>query len=127
MPGPGPGIHAFGATAKTWMAGTSPAMTSSTSSENALSAVPRQAMRPKRWLVYALATTILWGVWGAFTGLPEERGFPETLVYCVWSLTMLPPALYALARADWQLDRDARSLVDGMIIGLLGAGGQMVL
>jgi drug/metabolite transporter (DMT)-like permease len=91
-----------------------------------LGAVPRQAMGPKRWLVYALATTILWGVWGAFTGLPEERGFPETLVYCVWSLTMLPPAIYALARADWQLDCDARSLIDGMIIGLLGAGGQMV-
>ena len=84
-------------------------------------------MGPKPWLVYALATTILWGVWGAFTGLPEERGFPETLVYCVWSLTMLPPALYALARADWQLDCDARSLIDGMIIGFLGAGGQMVL
>jgi uncharacterized membrane protein len=90
-------------------------------------AVPHRAMGPKPWLVYALATTILWGVWGAFTGLPEERGFPETLVYCVWSLTMLPPALYALARADWQLDCDARSLIDGMIIGLLGAGGQMVL
>ena len=90
-------------------------------------AVPRQAMGPKTWLAYALATTILWGVWGAFTGLPEERGFPETLVYCVWSLTMLPPAIYALARADWQLDCDARSLIDGMIIGLLGAGGQMVL
>jgi hypothetical protein len=104
MRGLDPRIHVFGATAKTGMAGTSPAMTSSTSSEDALSAVPRRGMGPKPWLVYALATTILWGVWGAFTGLPEERGFPETLVYCVWSLTMLPPALYALARADWQLE-----------------------
>jgi drug/metabolite transporter (DMT)-like permease len=127
MRGLDPRIHVFGATTKSWMAGTSPAMTSSTSSRNALSAVPPQAMGPKTWLAYALATTILWGVWGAFTGLPEERGFPETLVYCVWSLTMLPPAIYALARADWQLDRDARSIIDGMIIGLLGAGGQMVL
>ena len=85
------------------------------------------AMRRKPWLLYAFATTILWGVWGAFTDLSPQRGFPETLVYCVWSVTMILPALYALARAGWRLDRDMRSVVHGMIIGLLGAGGQMVL
>jgi hypothetical protein len=69
-----------------------------------------QATRPKAWLLYAFATTILWGFWGAFTGISAERGFPETLVYCVWSLTMIPPALYALARAGWRLDRDPRSV-----------------
>ena len=40
---------------------------------------------------------------------------------------MILPALYALARAGWRLERDPRSIVYGMIIGLLGAGGQMVL
>jgi uncharacterized membrane protein len=93
----------------------------------ASSAVPHQATRPKAWLLYAFATMILWGVWGAFTGLPAERGFPETLVYCVWSVTMIPPALYALARAGWRLDRDPWSVAYGVIIGLTGAGGQMVL
>jgi len=82
---------------------------------------------PKTWLLYAFATTILWGLWGAFTPLSAERGFPDTLVYCVWSLTMIAPALYALARQDWQLDRDWRALGHGMIIGLSGAGGQMIL
>src|SRR6266567_2284899 len=82
---------------------------------------------PKGWLVYAFATKILWGVWGAFTGLSAERGFPETLVYCVWSVTMIPQALYALTRAGWRFYRDPQSVVYGMIIGLLGAGGQMVL
>jgi len=86
-----------------------------------------QATGPKAWLLYSFATTILWGFWGAFTGMSAGRGFPETLVYCVWSLTMILPALYALARAGWRLDRDLRSLVYGLIIGLLGAGGQMVL
>jgi uncharacterized membrane protein len=81
----------------------------------------------KAWLVYAIATTILWGIWGAFTGLSAERGFPETLVYCVWSLTMIPPALWALARTGWRLDRDRRSVIYGLIIGLTGAGGQLVL
>jgi uncharacterized membrane protein len=86
-----------------------------------------QAPGPKAWLSYAFATTILWGVWGAFTGLSSERGFPDTLVYCVWSVTMIPPALWALARTGWRLDRDPRSVIYGLIIGLTGAGGQMVL
>jgi uncharacterized membrane protein len=90
-------------------------------------AAPHQKTGPKAWLLYAFATTILWGVWGAFTGISAERGFPETLVYCVWSVTMIPPALYALARTDWRLDCNPRSVVYGLIIGLLGAGGQMVL
>jgi uncharacterized membrane protein len=90
-------------------------------------AAPHRATAPKAWLLYAFATMILWGVWGAFTDVSAQRGFPETLVYCVWSLTMIPPALYALARTGWQLDRDPRSVIYGAIIGLLGAGGQMVL
>jgi uncharacterized membrane protein len=82
---------------------------------------------PRLWLAYALATTALWGVWGAFTDLPTKRGFPETLVYCVWSLTMVLPALYGLAQTGWRLDRDLSSVLHGMIIGLLGAGGQIAL
>ena len=79
------------------------------------------------WLWYAIATTVLWGFWGAFTGLSAQRGFPETLVYCVWALTMIPPALFALARTGWKLERDMRSVAYGLVIGLLGAGGQMIL
>jgi len=90
-------------------------------------AATHEPTRPKAWLIYAFATTILWGVWGAFTELSPQRGFPETLVYCVWSLTMIPPALYALARSGWRLEHDPRSIIYGLIIGLTGAGGQMVL
>jgi drug/metabolite transporter (DMT)-like permease len=79
------------------------------------------------WLWYAIATTVLWGFWGAFTGLSAQRGFPETLVYCVWALTMIPPAVFALARTGWKLERDSRSLFYGLVIGFLGAGGQMIL
>jgi uncharacterized membrane protein len=84
-------------------------------------------MRSRAWLAYALATTASWGVWGAFTGLPASHGFPETLIYVVWAVTMIPPALIALRRAGWRLQRDARSLGYGGLIGLLGAGGQMLL
>lgn len=79
------------------------------------------------WLTYALITTGLWGLWGAFTGLPSEHGFPDTLIYVVWALTMIPPALIVLARAGWRIDRDRRSVLLGLTVGLLGAGGQMLL
>src|SRR5579871_2177239 len=84
-------------------------------------------MRSRPWLVYALVTTGFWGVWGAFTGLPANHGFPETLVYVVWALTMIPPALYAMWRAGWRVRRDPKSLLLGCLIGLTGAGGQMLL
>ncbi len=84
-------------------------------------------MKSRTWLAYALLTTGSWGVWGAFTGLPASHGFPETLIYCVWALTMIPPALFALHRVGWRLQHDTRSLRYGGLIGLLGAGGQMLL
>ncbi|NZA24838.1 DMT family transporter [Luteimonas sp. SJ-92] len=90
-----------------------------------MTAIAASNRRP--WLVYALTTVLLWGVWGALSGLSAERGFPETLVYCVWALTMIPPALYILWRGGWALDRSPRALAFGMTIGLLGAGGQMLL
>ncbi len=77
--------------------------------------------------MYALVTTLLWGVWGAFTNVPDEHGFPATLIYVVWALTMIPVALFALRRAGWKVKRDRRSVVLGLTIGLLGAGGQMAL
>lgn len=81
----------------------------------------------RNWLTYALITTLLWGVWGAFAGLPAEHGFPDTLIYVVWALTMIPPAVVVLARAGWRIDRDRRCVVLGLTVGLLGAGGQMLL
>lgn len=92
-------------------------------SADAVAVLPRR--RP--WLVFALATVALWGVWGALSPLSAEHGFPDTLVYCVWSLTMIPPALYILWRGGWQLERSPRAVGYGMVIGLLGAGGQMLL
>lgn len=84
-------------------------------------------MKGKLWLGYALTTMVFWGVWGAFTGVPAQHGFPETLIYCVWAFTMIPPALIALKLAKWKLDYDPKSILLGSIIGFLGAGGQMLL
>ena len=93
-----------------------------------MSTATATATRPRRtWLAYALVTVALWGVWGALSGLSAQRGFPETLVYCVWALTMIPPALFILWRNGWKLDRSPRAVAYGLLIGLLGAGGQMLL
>jgi len=81
----------------------------------------------KPWLIYALVTTGFWGVWGAFAEFPTRHGFPETLVYVVWALTMIPPALYAMQRAGWRVQSDPKSILLGSLIGLTGAGGQMLL
>jgi len=84
-------------------------------------------MKNRLWLVFSLVTTAFWGVWGALIEIPEKAGFPATLSYTVWALTMIPPALFALKIAGWKLERDRRSIILGLLIGLLGAGGQVVL
>ena len=40
---------------------------------------------------------------------------------------MIPPAVWVLARNGWKLDFSPQAIVYGMTIGLLGAGGQMLL
>lgn len=84
-------------------------------------------MKSRLWLLYALITTIFWGVWGAFIEIPEKAGFPATLGYSVWALTMIPCALVALYIIKWKLETDRRSILLGSLIGLLGAGGQLLL
>jgi uncharacterized membrane protein len=85
-------------------------------------------MKQKRlWLAYAITTTVFWGVWGAFIEIPEKSGFPATLGYTVWALTMIPCALVGLYIIKWKLDYDLRSIILGSIIGLTGSGGQLIL
>ncbi len=84
-------------------------------------------MFKKQWLLYALTTTFFWGVWGALIELPERASFPPTLVYVVWSLTMIPCSLVGLAIIKWKLDTDFKSILLGTAIGFSGAGGQIAL
>jgi drug/metabolite transporter (DMT)-like permease len=74
-----------------------------------------------------MITTVLWGVWGAFIEIPEKAGFPATLGYTVWALTMIPVAIIALILIKWKLDHGRRSILLGMSAGLLGCGGQLIL
>lgn len=84
-------------------------------------------MNKRLWLLYALITTLFWGVWGALIELPEKSGFPATLGYVVWALTMLVPVLVALKNVHWKIEYDRRSVWLGSAAGFLGAGGQLIL
>jgi drug/metabolite transporter (DMT)-like permease len=84
-------------------------------------------MESSLWFFYAVVTTLFWGVWGAFIERPEKNGFPATLGYAVWALTMVPCAAVALAVIGGVPEHDLRSVVLGSVAGLLGAAGQLVL
>ena len=81
----------------------------------------------KSWLNYALTTTLLWGIWGAFSEVPEQNGFPGTLSYVVWALMMLIPTIIVLIPAKFKIDFDSKSLYYGLVIGIAGAGGTIAL
>ncbi len=86
-----------------------------------------EILKSKHWLIYAIMTTLSWGIWGALIEIPEKAGFPATLGYVVWSLTMLIPAIVVLSKINWQIDFDKNSIILGLIIGFTGAGGQVIL
>jgi drug/metabolite transporter (DMT)-like permease len=100
-------------------------------------------MKNKLWLVFILITIATWGVWGTFSdfqiknGLPmiaEQYGIqegtpviPDGIVYIVWALTMVPCAIVALIINKGKFQHDWKSMLLGCTVGLLGAGGQLVL
>ena len=79
------------------------------------------------WLLFAIVTTVFWGAWGALIEIPEKAGFPATLGYTVWALTMIPCAIVALYISKWKLNVEKRSIFLGCVIGLTGSGGQLLL
>lgn len=84
-------------------------------------------MKNKLWLIFILITVVTWGIWGAFSGYQISHGIPDTVVYIAWALSMLPCALVALIINKGKLTFSWRGIGLGAIVGLLGAGGQLVL
>lgn len=84
-------------------------------------------MQVKPWLIYALITTVFWGIWGALSELPEKAGFPATLGYAVWAITMIVPAVIALKIIKWKPDKHRKAVIHGLIIGFFGSAGQLIL
>ncbi len=84
-------------------------------------------MKNKLWLVFILITVCTWGVWGAFSGYQISNGIPDTIVYIAWALSMIPCAIVALIINKGKVQHDWKSIGLGLAVGLLGAGGQLVL
>jgi drug/metabolite transporter (DMT)-like permease len=86
----------------------------------------KEGHRQRSWLVYAGLLVLFWGTWGAFSSLPTSRyGYPDEMVYILWSFTMLIPAFFAMRGR--KLDRRPVATVYGLLVGLTGAGGQLIL
>ena len=48
-------------------------------------------------MFYAALLVLFWGVWGAFSACPTQKyGYPDEMVYIIWALTMIIPALFAM-------------------------------
>ncbi|AQA04946.1 hypothetical protein BVC93_23905 [Mycobacterium sp. MS1601] len=83
-------------------------------------------MTTRSWIFYATLLILFWGVWGAFSALPATRyGYPDEMIYSIWALTMIIPAAFVLR--GQRFDRRPRAALYGLLIGLTGAGGQLLL
>ncbi|MBO3100975.1 DMT family transporter [Cellulomonas fengjieae] len=84
------------------------------------------ARRGTSWIPYAALLVLFWGVWGAFSSQPTERyGYPDEMVYIVWAFTMLIPAYFSMRGRTF--DRRGVAMKYGLLVGLTGAGGQLLL
>lgn len=83
-------------------------------------------MGNKSWILYAALLVVFWGIWGAFSALPTELyRYPDQMVYIIWAFTMLIPCYFSLRHKHF--DRRAIAAFYGLLIGLAGAGGQLIL
>ena len=87
----------------------------------------KQNVFQQKWFLYAVITTMSWGIWGALIEITEKAGFPATLGYVVWALTMVPCAIIALRLSKIRLEYSLQQIGYGMLVGLTGAGGQLIL
>jgi drug/metabolite transporter (DMT)-like permease len=83
-------------------------------------------MASKSWVFYITLLVIFWGVWGAFSALPATLyRYPDQMIYIVWAFTMLIPCYFILRKNKFEYK--PITALYGMLIGLTGAGGQLVL
>ncbi|SMD27115.1 DMT family transporter [Kibdelosporangium aridum] len=88
--------------------------------------MPDRTTTRGRWIPYAGLLVLFWGVWGAFSSTPTSLyDYPNEMVYILWAFTMLIPAYFAMR--GQKLDRRPIAAVYGLVVGLTGAGGQLVL
>src|ERR1700759_5877090 len=84
------------------------------------------AGKTRIWIFYAALLILFWGVWGAFSALPATKyGYPDEMIYSIWALTMIIPAVFALR--GQRFDRRPVAPASGLLSGLTGGGGPLIL
>ncbi|PID91260.1 MAG: EamA family transporter [Bacteroidetes bacterium] len=83
--------------------------------------------RTDSWISFVIVHVGFMGTWGALIEIPEKNGFPASLGFIAWALSMIPAALLALYLRGWKLDSDKASIIWGSLVGFLGAIGQLEL
>src|SRR3954452_22659756 len=87
---------------------------------------PKASTATRSWIFYAALLILFWGIWGAFSALPANwYGYPNQMIYSIWALTMIIPAVFAMRGQSF--DRRPQATIHGLLIGLTGAGGQLLL
>lgn len=82
--------------------------------------------KTQSWIFYAALLVLFWGVWGAFSSAPITLyGYPDEMIYVIWAIVMIIPAVFALRGKKF--DRRPKAAMYGLLIGLTGAGGQLLL
>jgi hypothetical protein len=82
--------------------------------------------RKTNWISYVIIPVAFMGLWGALVAIPERNGFPPTLGYILWALTMIPAAFVGLINMKWKLGMDIRSFLFGLLAGPLGASEHLL-
>lgn len=91
-----------------------------------MTSTPTSRRTGASWVPFAGLLVLTWGVWGAFSGTPTSKyGYPNEMIYILWALTMLIPAFVALR--GQKFDRRPAAAGYGLLVGLTGAGGQLLL
>lgn len=80
----------------------------------------------RSWLFYIALLVLFWGVWGAFSALPSSLyAYPDEMIYIIWAFTMVVPCYVIVRKGGFEF-KPVTALY-GMLIGLTGAGGQLIL
>lgn len=83
--------------------------------------------KTSNWITFVIVHVAFMGIWGALVEIPEKNGFPATLGFVVWAISMIPAAVVGLFYRKWKIETDLRSILLGSLAGILGAVGQLVL
>lgn len=77
-----------------------------------------------KWLVLALLSTVLWGIWAFLVKLGSGSITPEQM-QLLFVAGMMPLVVAAAARLRWRVETDRKGIVYGLLNGILATIGMV--